>query len=166
MKNKTHIFYIIAVVVIIIDQITKIWVDHALNYREVISVTPFFNITLAYNPGAAFSFLANESGWQRWFFAVLAIAVSLALIYWIKKLKEEEWNLGYSYGLILGGAVGNVIDRIAYGHVIDFLDVYYKNYHWPAFNVADSAICVGAILMIWLSFFGSAAQQEKRGESE
>lgn len=159
MKLKIWPFYLISVVVIILDQITKIWADAVLSYREVVEVMPFFNITLAYNPGAAFSFLADQGGWQRWFFAVLAITVSIVLIVWIKKLKEEEYSLGYPLALILGGAVGNVIDRIAYGHVIDFLDVYYQNHHWPAFNIADSAICVGAVLMIWLSFTEAKAEK-------
>lgn len=145
-------FYLIAVLVIVADQITKIWVNAALDYREVIPVIPFFNITLAYNPGAAFSFLADQPGWQRWFFSILATVVSVMLIVWIKKLPPQERSLGYPLGLILGGAVGNLIDRLAYGHVIDFLDVYYDMHHWPAFNIADSAICIGAVLMLWLTF--------------
>ena len=152
MKLKIWPFYLLSAVVIVLDQVTKIWVESALHYREVVEVIPFFNLTLAYNPGAAFSFLADQPGWQRWFLSALAIVVSLVLVVWIKKLRQEEYSLGYPLALILGGAVGNVIDRIAYGHVIDFLDVYYKNQHWPAFNIADSAICVGAVLMIWLSF--------------
>ena len=152
MKLKIWPFYLISMIVVTFDQITKIWVESALSYREVIEVTSFFNITLVYNFGAAFSFLADQGGWQRWFFSVLAITVSIVLIVWIKKLKQEEYNLGYPLALILGGAIGNLIDRIAYGHVIDFLDVYYQNYHWPVFNFADSAISVGAILMIGLSF--------------
>lgn len=159
MKLKIWPFYLISVVIIIADQITKLWVESALVYREVVEVMPFFNITLAYNPGAAFSFLADQGGWQRWFFSVLAIVVSMVLVVWIKKLKQEEYSLGYPLALILGGAIGNVIDRIAYGHVIDFLDVYYKNYHWPAFNIADSAIFVGAGLMIWMSFTEGKAKK-------
>lgn len=160
-KIKTWPFYVLAIVVIILDQITKIWVNNALDYREVIPVIPFFNITLAYNPGAAFSFLADQPGWQRWFFTVLALVISTVLVVWIKKLKPEELSLGVPLGLILGGAIGNVIDRIAYGHVIDFLDVYYESHHWPAFNIADSAICVGAVLMIWFSFTEASSEDAK-----
>lgn len=160
-KQKQTIwpFYLLAVIIIIFDQATKLWVDAALNYREVIPVVPFFNITLAYNPGAAFSFLADQPGWQRWFFSLLAAGVSVLLIVWIKRLPPAERSLGYPLGLILGGAMGNLIDRLAYGHVIDFLDVYYNTHHWPAFNIADSAICVGAAWMLWLTFSAKETSQ-------
>ncbi len=158
---KTARLYTLAAVVIIADQISKLWVEAALNYREVINLFPGFNLTLAYNKGAAFSFLADQGGWQRWFFSILAFAVSTFIALWIKRLKPEEASLGYPLALILGGAIGNLIDRAAYGHVIDFLDVYYQSHHWPAFNIADSAICVGAVLMVLLSFTQSDKPAEK-----
>ena len=105
-----------------------------------------------HNTGAAFSFLSDAGGWQRWFFAVLAAIVSIVIALWMARLKKHEMMLGIALALILGGAIGNLIDRIAYGYVIDFLDVYYQSWHWPVFNVADSAITLGVILLILESF--------------
>jgi signal peptidase II len=102
---------------------------------------------LAHNSGAAFSFLANQGGWQRWFFAGIALVVSVALVIWLKKLPRSNRWLAIALALILGGAIGNVYDRIVLGHVVDFLDVYWGRAHFPAFNIADSAITVGAIMM-------------------
>lgn len=137
----------IAAVIILIDQITKITITKLFHYGESHPITSFFNLVLAYNKGAAFSFLATESGWQRYFFTAVGIAAALFIVYLLKRHAGQRlfcWALA----LILGGAIGNVIDRIMYGHVIDFLDFYIRNWHWPAFNVADSAICVGAALFV------------------
>jgi signal peptidase II len=109
---------------------------------------PYFNLTMAHNHGAAFSFLAQAGGWQRWFFTVLALVISTVLVVWLAKLKPEAKLEAISLSLVIGGAIGNVIDRIYYGYVIDFLDIYIGSSHWPAFNVADSAICIGAVLLI------------------
>ena len=138
--------------IIIIDQITKLLVDHYLNYHQPVSIIPMFNFTLVYNPGAAFSFLSDAGGWQRWFFIILSSVISVVLFVWLVKLKPEQKLQMTSIAMILGGALGNLIDRSIYGHVIDFLDVYYQQHHWPAFNIADSAIFVGAILLIIDSF--------------
>ena len=138
--------------IIIIDQITKLLADHYLNYHQPVSIIPMFNFTLVYNPGAAFSFLSDAGGWQRWFFIVLSSVISVVLFVWLVKLKPEQKLQMTSIAMILGGALGNLIDRSIYGHVIDFLDVYYQQHHWPAFNIADSAIFVGAILLIIDSF--------------
>jgi len=151
---KTAIFLrwlSLTMLVIVLDQITKIWADSALQLYRPVEVVPFFNLMLAYNPGAAFSFLSDAGGWQRWFFTVLSSVVSVVLIVWLYRLKEHERWMAASLSLILAGAVGNLIDRIAYGHVIDFIDVYYQSHHWPAFNIADSAICIGAVIMITLT---------------
>ncbi|MGM0563214.1 MAG: signal peptidase II [Pseudomonadota bacterium] len=153
MAKRALWFYALALLVVVLDQATKLAAEYWLGYREVVPVTPFFNLTLAYNPGAAFSFLADGGGWQRWFFSALALVISVILAVWLWRLKEEERVMAWPLSLIIGGAVGNLIDRLAYGHVIDFLDFYYGGYHWPAFNLADSAIVCGAGLMIWLSFF-------------
>jgi signal peptidase II len=137
----------IAAIVLLIDQITKIAITRAFEYGESHPLTSFFNLVLVYNKGAAFSFLADQGGWQRYFFTILGIAAALFIIYLLKKHAGQKlfcWALA----LILGGAVGNVIDRIMYGHVIDFLDFHVNNWHWPAFNVADSAIFLGAALFI------------------
>ena len=139
-------------VVIVLDQASKWLMVSWLSLHETFAVVPFFNLTMAHNPGAAFSFLADAGGWQKWFFVGLASIVSIALLIWLKKLKPQAKLEAVSLAMILGGAVGNVIDRFYYGYVIDFLDVYYGTYHWPAFNIADSAIVVGAILLVIDSF--------------
>lgn len=141
----------VTAVVIIIDQLTKWVMSSWLSLYETVSIMPFFNLTMAHNTGAAFSFLAQAGGWQRWFFVGLAMVISLVLIVWLRKVTDKTIE-ALSISLILGGAIGNVIDRINLGYVIDFLDVYYGNYHWPAFNIADSAIVVGACLLIIDSF--------------
>ncbi len=141
----------VTAVVIIIDQLTKWLMSSWLSLYETVSIMPFFNLTMAHNTGAAFSFLAHADGWQRWFFVGLATIISVVLIIWLRKVTNKTLE-ALSISLILGGALGNVIDRVNLGYVIDFLDVYYGNYHWPAFNVADSAIVVGACLLIIDSF--------------
>jgi signal peptidase II len=129
------------------------WIVSAqLDLYDSIAVIPSFNLVLAHNYGAAFSFLAGAGGWQRWFFTGLAIIVAVVLTVWMSRLKSEAKWEAISLALILGGAVGNVIDRVLHGYVIDFIDVYYGSYHWPAFNIADSAICVGAVMLIIDSF--------------
>jgi len=137
----------IAAVILLLDQITKIIVTKLFTYGESLPVTSFFNMVLVYNKGAAFSFLANQGGWQRYFFSVLGIGAALFIVYLLTKHRGQRlfcWALA----LILGGAIGNVIDRLLYGHVIDFLDFHVGGWHWPAFNVADSAICIGAVLFV------------------
>jgi signal peptidase II len=137
----------IAAIIVLLDQITKITIAQTLSYGQSIGITSFFNIVLVYNKGAAFSFLSSQGGWQRYFFTGIAIVAVIVITYLLKKHAGQRlfcWGLA----LILGGAVGNLIDRLIYGHVIDFLDFYVKNWHWPAFNVADIAICLGAGLYI------------------
>jgi signal peptidase II len=138
----------ISVLVIVFDQITKYIASTQLDYAVSVSVIPMFNFTLLHNTGAAFSFLSDAGGWQRWFFVVLALTISVVLFVWLLRLKPNEKWLAISLSLILGGALGNVIDRSLFGYVIDFLDIYYNNWHWPAFNIADSAITVGAVVLI------------------
>lgn len=115
---------------------------------QSIPIMPYFNLTYLHNNGAAFSFLDSAGGWQRWLFTGLAIVMSSIITIWIIKLQKHETWMALALSLVLGGALGNLIDRIAYGYVIDFLDFYYQSWHWPAFNVADSAICVGVALML------------------
>ncbi len=119
---------------------------------ESIAVMPYFNLTYVHNTGAAFSFLSEAGGWQRWFFAAMAFIISGVLSVWLYRLKKHETLLAIALALVLGGAIGNLIDRLAYGYVIDFLDVYYQSWHWPAFNVADMAISLGVFLMLLESF--------------
>lgn len=138
----------LSAVVIVVDQITKLAVDGSFEKYERLEILPFFNLTLAYNEGAAFSFLAGAGGWQRWFFTAIAVVVSAMLVVWLKRLPKADWWSAVSISLILGGALGNLYDRVVYGHVIDFLDFHWQGSHFPAFNVADSAITVGAAMMI------------------
>ena len=139
----------ISLLVLILDQATKLWISHNLVYMfDRIEVLPFFHIIHVQNPGAAFSFLSDQGGWQRWFFTVLAIGISAVLAWMLRRQPERMWRVNLAFVLIIGGALGNVVDRIRIGAVIDFLDVHYQGWHWPAFNIADSAIVCGAILMI------------------
>jgi signal peptidase II len=138
--------------VIVLDQVSKGWMVSWLSLYETVAIMPYFNLTMAHNHGAAFSFLAQAGGWQRWFFIGLAATISVVLLVWLAKLKPAAKLEAISLSLILGGAIGNVMDRIMYGYVIDFLDVYVGTSHWPAFNIADSAICIGAVLLILDSF--------------
>ncbi len=121
-------------------------------WEHRIEVLPFFNLLHVHNYGAAFSFLGDQAGWQRWFFTGIAVFVCLMLVRWMSKLPAtEKWN-NSAYALIIGGAVGNLFDRLVHGFVVDYLDVFWGNYHWPAFNLADSAICIGAAMIILDSF--------------
>jgi signal peptidase II len=143
---------VLIVLILAADQATKLWVLAALQPYEVIPVMPSLNLTLVFNEGAAFSFLADAGGWQRWFFVALAVVVSVVLLVWLWRLKPDDRLTAAGLSLVAGGAVGNLIDRIAYGHVVDFVDVYWRAWHWPAFNVADSAITVGVALLLLEAF--------------
>ncbi|MEW6765944.1 MAG: signal peptidase II [Pseudomonadota bacterium] len=138
---------LIALAVILLDQVTKLWAVADLSYATPVPVFPGFNLTLMHNPGAAFSFLGDAGGWQRWFFLALAVGVSAWLVMWMRSLQATERWTSLALALLIGGALGNAIDRAYLGHVIDFIDLYVGGYHWPAFNIADSAITVGAILL-------------------
>lgn len=150
-RVKTGSWLSLSVLIIVLDQISKLWITAHFIYGESLPVTSFFNLVLAHNTGAAFSFLSDAGGWQRWMFSAIAIVAAV----WIVRLLRQhahETLFCLALTLVLGGALGNLIDRIAYGYVVDFIDVFYKNYHFPAFNVADSAISVGAALLILDSF--------------
>ncbi|MAN52700.1 MULTISPECIES: signal peptidase II [unclassified Marinimicrobium] len=146
-------WYALAIAVIALDQISKHWVSAALTYGEPVVFTPFFNFTLLHNPGAAFSFLSDAGGWQRWFFTVVAAVVSVVLVIWLARVSEKRYE-ALALALILGGAIGNLYDRVVLGYVVDFVVVHYQDYYWPAFNIADSAITVGAALLILDMLFG------------
>jgi len=148
---KVYVSLCIASVIAGLDLITKFWVESSLEFGEIIPVTSFFNLVLTYNPGAAFSFLSDQSGWQRWFLSGIAGLAILAITYMLHKYQQEKLFC-LSLSLILGGAAGNLYDRVTLGHVVDFIDIYVSDYHWPAFNIADSAICIGAALMVYESF--------------
>lgn len=138
----------IATITLLLDQLSKWSALGNLQMGVPEPVLPFLNWLLLMNPGAAFSFLAQSSGWQRWFFTILGLLASVYIL-WLLYKSQEDRLLCWALSLILGGALGNVLDRIMYGAVVDFIDVHYQHWHWPAFNIADSAICIGAGLMIW-----------------
>ncbi|MBM7424007.1 signal peptidase II [Spongiibacter marinus] len=148
---------IFAAVIVLVDQITKVWADASLVYGQPNPVLPVLDITLHYNPGAAFSFLSDAGGWQRWFFTVISAAVSVYLLVWLMKLRRQQWLLSMALTLVLGGALGNLWDRVRLGHVIDFISVHWGNAYFPTFNIADAAISVGAVLLIIDTFIHSDA---------
>lgn len=154
-----------AALIVVVDQLTKLAVTRSLTYGQSIAVTPFFDLVLVFNPGAAFSFLSDASGWQRWFFVVLALAISVWLVVLLRRHAAEKL-LPVALALILGGAIGNVIDRVLFGAVIDFLYFHLGKYYWPAFNVADSAISIGVALMIWDQIRPRAAKAAEAGAAE
>ena len=141
----------LAMVVLLLDQASKAWILGSFRLMEHHTVTPFFNLVLVFNAGASFSFLADAGGWQKWFFVVLALGISLWLLGMLRQHARERL-LPAALSLILGGAIGNVVDRLRFDAVVDFLDFHLAGYHWPAFNVADSAITVGVALMLWHQF--------------
>jgi signal peptidase II len=145
--------------VLVIDQLTKQVVDTSMQLHETIELIPFFQLTYMRNEGAAFSFLSGAGGWQRWFFIGLAVIASVFICFWLKRLANTQRWEAIAWALVLGGALGNLIDRILYGYVIDFLDVYYGDWHWPAFNVADSAITLGVILLLMDSFWPTQSKR-------
>lgn len=141
-------YFSLTALVIFIDQITKLAMESTFQFGEFKPITGFFNLVLTYNPGAAFSFLAEHDGWQRWFFTALSLLASVFIVIYMRKSRHLP-RLCLGLAFILGGAVGNLIDRVRIGKVVDFLDFYIGNSHWPAFNMADSAIFIGvAILLI------------------
>ena len=140
-------WFCLSVCVVLLDQITKHWAMMVLVPYQPKPVIPMLNLTLAYNTGSAFGFLHQAGAWHDWFFLSFGTLMSCVFLLWMVRMKPQTWLPLCAVGLMLGGAVGNLIDRINHHHVIDFIDVYYKSYHFPIFNLADSAICVGAFLL-------------------
>lgn len=155
----------LSVVVVIFDLATKQLALAYLDYADPNPVLPFFDLTLLFNKGAAFSFLSEAGGWQRWFFVLIAVAVSIFLVLWLSKTKRVFWWLGLGLSLILGGAIGNLYDRIFQGYVVDFISLHYQHYYFPAFNLADAAITVGAVVLIIDMLFLEAKRKQSE-ESE
>ncbi|WP_292980007.1 signal peptidase II [Nitrosomonas sp.] len=144
---KLYFSLILAAIILVLDLLSKRWVEFNLSYGQQIVITDFFNLVLAYNAGAAFSFLSDASGWQRWFLSTIAVLVAILIVYLLYKHTSNRLFC-FALSLILGGALGNLWDRIMLGHVVDFMDFHVVGYHWPAFNLADSAIFCGACLLI------------------
>ncbi len=138
----------LSVVVVVLDQLTKAVAVAGLVQGQPLRIIPSFNLTLIYNTGAAFSFLSTADGWQRWLFAGIAIVVSVIIIGWLRTLDTTAYWQAAALALILGGALGNLWDRLALGHVVDFIDIYYGRAHWPAFNIADAAITLGVLMLV------------------
>lgn len=145
---------ILSCVVFLLDIGIKYQVMQHMGYgwEARIEIGPFFNLLYVHNYGAAFSFLSEQAGWQRWLFSAIAFGVMGCLVYWMRKLSASKVIPNLAYALIIGGAAGNVFDRLWHGFVVDYLDFYWQSYHWPAFNLADAAICIGAVLIIIESF--------------
>ncbi len=148
LKNMMFKYFWIAAATFLLDQASKIMALRTL-VGGPIEVTPFFNLALAFNTGAAFSFLSDAGGWQNFFFAGIAAVVSVGILVVIRRLGANDKQVTVALWLILGGALGNLSDRLYHGYVVDFIDVYYRAWHWPTFNVADSAIFIGAVLIVW-----------------
>lgn len=136
----------LSLLVIVLDALSKQWALTTLSFQQPVPVFDgVLNWTLMYNYGAAFNFLADHSGWQRWLFSAMAVFISGLLGFWLSRTARDDWRLALPYALVIGGAIGNLIDRLRHGYVIDFIDAYWGSHHWPAFNLADSAIVGGAI---------------------
>ena len=147
-KAKNWYWFFLSFVVIMADQLTKHMAQMQLTAYKPYPVLPMFNLTLAYNTGAAFSFLSHAGSWHRWFFAAFSLSMSIFFVVWMVRLPAKAYLQLIAISLILGGTLGNFYDRIFLGHVIDFIQLYYHQYYWPVFNLADSAICAGAVLLL------------------
>ena len=168
LSNSKHVWLLlsIAVVVFFADQLTKLWIVNQYVYGASDSITSFFNLVRVHNFGAAFSFLNNEGGWQRWGFSVFAALVSLVILVWITRLSRQQILEGLALALILGGALGNLYDRLTLGYVVDFLDFHWSGRHFPAFNIADSAISVGAVLILVEGFMKRPADDSGKKKKD
>ena len=156
-KPSALVWLLLSVAIIGLDLWTKaLALAHLQLHEPVPVIDGLLNWTLTYNLGAAFSFLSDAGGWQRWFFSALAAGVSLLLVFWLSRLPRNDWRQAVPFALVIGGALGNLVDRVRVGHVVDFIDAYWGSYHWPAFNIADSAIVVGAIGLALSTLFTPA----------
>ena len=152
-SNNALKWLILSAAIIFFDWLSKAWALSTLTYQQSVEVIPgFWNWTLVHNRGAAFSFLAQAGGWQQWLFSALAVIISVVCVLMLKNADRRDWQTALPLALIIGGALGNLIDRIRFGYVIDFVHWYYGSFHWPVFNLADSAISIAAVLLIMLSF--------------
>jgi signal peptidase II len=151
----------LSALVVALDQISKFAVLANFREYEVLTIWPVFNLTLVYNTGAAFSFLSDAGGWQRWFFVIVAVVISLVMVVWLRRLRPNERLTGYGLALVIGGAVGNLIDRLWLGKVVDFLQWHWHEWYWPAFNVADTAITLGVALLLIEGLYAATAHEDR-----
>lgn len=168
MKKLLHPWgwYLLALVVIGLDQWSKTVAVAHLSYGQPVMVTSFFDWTLLHNRGAAFSFLSDAGGWQRWFFTAIAVGMSVVITVWLYRIARHRWLESMALGFVLGGALGNLYDRLTLGYVVDFISVHYQGKYFPAFNLADSAICFGAFLLIVHMLFFADEDKKSGEESE
>lgn len=151
-KNLTWL--LLSLLIILLDQISKYYAAHCLSFAQAVIIIPHtFNLFLMHNTGASFSFLAQMSGWQRWFLSIVALIISFGLIAWLLSLPQNQYWMASALSLVIGGAIGNLIDRLQLAYVVDFIQVYYKNYYFPTFNIADSAVVIGVCMIAYASFF-------------
>lgn len=149
----------LSALVVALDLLTKhLALAHLPPYQPQPVIDGLLNLTLVFNTGAAFSFLAAAEGWQRWLFSGLALGISVLLAFWLGRIRRDDWRQALPFALVIGGALGNLHDRLRYGRVVDFVDAYWRDYHWPAFNLADSAIVVGAMLLVWFGLRSGRAR--------
>lgn len=162
-KSNALIWLWLSGSIIALDQLSKWWAVHTLQPRVPHEVIPgFLNWTLTFNVGAAFSFLAGGGGWQRWFFAVLAVVISAVLVVWLARTPRRDWRTALPLALIIGGAIGNLVDRLHAAQVTDFIQVYFRQWSYPVFNLADSAITVGAVMLIVFGLFAGKSADRVR----
>lgn len=164
--RQTWLWFALALLVLVADQLTKNLIVAQFSYGSSETITSFFNLVRVHNYGAAFSFLDNEGGWQRWGFSIFATIISLVILVWITRLTPQQKLEGCALALILGGALGNLYDRITLGYVVDFLDFHWSGMHFPAFNIADSGISVGAVLIILDSFLNKSPNNQDSAEKD
>lgn len=161
-KPNAAVWLFLSALVLVLDQLTKAWVLTSLpEYTPIPVIEGFWNWYRTYNTGAAFSFLSDAGGWQKYFFITLAIAISGALAWWLTRTPRNDWKTALPFALVIGGAIGNVIDRFLHGHVVDFIQWYVGDYYWPAFNIADAAIVGGAIGIAVFGFFGGDSAKKR-----
>lgn len=152
MKSYTRLGLLLALGVFIADQITKLWMlDLVFNPPRILTITPFFNLAPVWNRGVSFGMFSSQQDWMPLILSAVAVAISIGLVVWLRRAPSRLMAL--ALGLVIGGAIGNVIDRLRYGAVVDFLDFHVMGYHWPAFNIADAAICIGVVLILWYELF-------------
>ncbi|MCB2381880.1 signal peptidase II [Shewanella sp. SR1] len=159
-KDSGLRWYWVAVLVFFADQLSKQWILANFDLHESLNLLPFFNFTYVRNYGAAFSFLSDAGGWQRWLFTIVAVGFSTLLTVWLRKQSASLLKLNLAYTLVIGGALGNLVDRLMHGFVVDFIDFFWAKSHYPAFNIADSAICIGAVLIIWDAFLSGKSETD------
>lgn len=164
-QRRSRLLWLVMIGLVIgLDQLSKYLAESMLSYARPVEILPVLNMTLHYNTGAAFSMLSDAGGWQRWLFTAIAVGVSVYLLVWLMRLRREQWLLSMSLAMIVGGALGNLIDRLHLGHVVDFISVHWGTSYFPTFNIADAAISVGAVLLVLDTWLHPTPEHVKAGK--